>query len=254
MKKSSIILALLVVAGPFRASAQSTYTTTNGTVNLIAGLTNLTSVTAITTTNQATGISYITDSSWETTGVANIGVAGMTTNPIVGGTLAGTFGGGTYFAASNSIILIGLYPGPPQTPKWGAWTVRLLLSDDNYSSAIGFTDSDLSVNPDVTVNASWFQNADGTVQNFGILPTTYQLLNIGAFDTGNIGVKGIELSNFASQFPDISYIGVASAGAPGPSPVPEPGQVAASFLLLTGLGGYIWMKRRKTAKTATATA
>jgi hypothetical protein len=32
--------------------------------------------------------------------------------------------------------------------------------------------------------------------------------------------------------------------------VPEPGQIAASLLLLAGLGGYIWMKRRKTPKAA----
>ena len=30
--------------------------------------------------------------------------------------------------------------------------------------------------------------------------------------------------------------------------VPEPGQVAASLLLLAGIGGYVWMKRRKAAK------
>jgi glucose/arabinose dehydrogenase len=34
--------------------------------------------------------------------------------------------------------------------------------------------------------------------------------------------------------------------------VPEPGQVAASLVLLAGIGGYVWMKRRKAAKTASA--
>lgn len=32
--------------------------------------------------------------------------------------------------------------------------------------------------------------------------------------------------------------------------VPEPGQVAASLLLLGGIGGYVFLKRRKAAKTA----
>ena len=36
--------------------------------------------------------------------------------------------------------------------------------------------------------------------------------------------------------------------------VPEPGQVAASLLLLAGIGGYVAIKRRKTAKSALATA
>jgi hypothetical protein len=34
--------------------------------------------------------------------------------------------------------------------------------------------------------------------------------------------------------------------------VPEPGQVAASLLLLAGIGGYVFLKRRKTAKPALA--
>lgn len=33
---------------------------------------------------------------------------------------------------------------------------------------------------------------------------------------------------------------------------PEPGQVAASLLLLAGIGGYVWLKRRKAAKSAPA--
>ena len=40
--------------------------------------------------------------------------------------------------------------------------------------------------------------------------------------------------------------------APGSAAVPEPSQVAASLLLLVGIGGYVWLKRRKTAKSAAA--
>lgn len=36
------------------------------------------------------------------------------------------------------------------------------------------------------------------------------------------------------------------------SSVPEPGQVAASLLLLSGIGGYWWIKRRKAARRVTA--
>jgi T5SS/PEP-CTERM-associated repeat protein/autotransporter-associated beta strand protein len=36
--------------------------------------------------------------------------------------------------------------------------------------------------------------------------------------------------------------------APGSAAVPEPGQVAASILLLAGIGGYVWLKRRRPAK------
>ena len=38
----------------------------------------------------------------------------------------------------------------------------------------------------------------------------------------------------------------------GPVPVPEPGQVAASLLLLGGIGAYVFLKRRKKPATTTA--
>jgi len=39
-------------------------------------------------------------------------------------------------------------------------------------------------------------------------------------------------------------------GVPDTAGVPEPGQVAASLLLLGGIGGYVFLKRRKAAKVA----
>jgi hypothetical protein len=105
-------------------------------------------------------------------------------------------------------------------------------------------------------NSQSYINNDnsGVIYSAGAMGTAYHELDIGAFDTSNIGFKGIELSNFSEPWADLYYIGVTSLGAPDPSPVPEPGQVAASLLLLAGIGGYVWMKRRKTAKPATAAA
>jgi hypothetical protein len=40
----------------------------------------------------------------------------------------------------------------------------------------------------------------------------------------------------------------------GSAAVPEPGQVAASLLLLGGIGGYVFLKRRKAAKAAAPAA
>ncbi len=77
------------------------------------------------------------------------------------------------------------------------------------------------------------------------------------------GYEGSGTIQFTGQFTSLSWqvldpeffavwnIGVTSASAP--SAVPEPGQVAASLLLLAGIGGYIFVKRRKAAKTALAT-
>jgi len=251
MKKIPLPIALLVAAvafSPLGTQAQSTYTTLNGSVNLIAGLANLTSTTVIHPTNQATAIDYITDGSWST-GLLNMGWPPIPPSA----TLAGSFGGGTYFGNSNGIILIGL--GGP-VPSWGSWSIRLLLGNDTYSSLLNFTNSDLVPNLEVlSATDSPYVAHDGTIENMGAMPTYYQVLDIAAFDTNNFGFKGIELSNFGWRNPDISFIGVTDVvPGPDPSPVPEPGQVAASLLLLAGIGGYVWMKRRKTAKPATAAA
>ena len=158
----TLVLALTgLLASPFHASAQSTYTTTNGTVNLFAGLTNLTSTTAINTTNQSVGIGYITDGSWST-GIANLGGEGPFPAIPNNGTLAGDFGGATYFAAGNGIMLIGT--GTPSLVAWGSWTIRLLLANDTYSSPISFTNSDLVQNLSVltATNTDFFQNWNGT--------------------------------------------------------------------------------------------
>jgi hypothetical protein len=52
----------------------------------------------------------------------------------------------------------------------------------------------------------------------------------------------------------LAVIANASIGAitGGISPVPEPGQIAASLLLLAGIGGYAFLKRRKTGNPAAA--
>jgi len=238
MTKHRAIFALLLtllLAGALPASAQSTYTTTNGEVNLIAGLTNLTSATAINTTNQSVGIDYITDSSWST-GVINLGTS--STNLIANnGTLAGTFGGGTYFASLNNIILIG---AGGASAAWGGWTLRLLLSNDTYSSAISYTESDLVTNSAVKTasDLALFQSTDGSIFTPGAVNTFYQMVDIAAFDTSNIGVKGIEMSGMTLTYPDITYIGVTGV-------VPEPSTYALLALSAAGLGAHVLRRRRR---------
>jgi hypothetical protein len=124
--------------------------------------------------------------------------------------------------------------------------VRLLLSDDSYSSAISYTESDL-INSGVQTDGSpWFFNNFGntiTAPGATIRDSFYQELDIAAFDPGNIGVKGIELSlthpgGEIIETPDISYIGVAE-------PVPEPSTYALLALSAAGLGAHILRRRRK---------
>jgi hypothetical protein len=226
------ILAILFGAAVQPLTASVTYTTLDGEVNLIAGLSNLTTTTAIGTTNQSVGISYITDSSWST-GIENLG--GLSSNVPNNGKLAGTFGGGTFFGTSNGIILIGAVGN-----FWGSWTIRLLLSDDTYSSASSFSSDNLVQNSAAMTapDSVFFANFSGFVPagtNFspGSLASFYQELDITAFDTNNIGFKGIELSNMGDPFPDLTYIGVTGS-------VPEP-----TTSLLSVLGATMLLRRRR---------
>ncbi len=136
------------------------------------------------------GINYITDSSWSATGIGNLGSGG--------GTLAGTFGGANYFASSNNVILIGS-ANSISGASWGSWTVRMLLSDDTYSSPFNYTNSNLVniTNPAarLVTNNSLFRNSSGTniTLTNALFNTLYQQLDIADFDTSNIGVTGIEL-------------------------------------------------------------
>ena len=60
--------------------------------------------------------------------------------------------------------------------------------------------------------------------------------------------------NEATSAPNYGSNPINSVGAitGGTNPVPEPGQVAASFLLLTAPGGYVFLKRRKAANASSA--
>ncbi len=76
---------------------------------------------------------------------------------------------------------------------------------------------------------------------------------IGDFDQVRFSGSGFEFDNVTVSSgaitPDSSWVffgdSVSSSAA-----VPEPGQVAASLLLLGGIGGYVFLKRRKAAKSA----
>jgi len=76
------------------------------------------------------------------------------------------------------------------------------------------------------------------------------------------GSEGNGIIQFTGTFSSLSWtvpqselsvefnIGVSDTAAPGTAAVPEPGQVAASLLLLGGIGGYVFLKRRKSAQAA----
>jgi hypothetical protein len=65
-------------------------------------------------------------------------------------------------------------------------------------------------------------------------------------------ISGIYNAGLAGN--SITTLGYAFEPYSDPTAVPEPGQVAASLLLLTGIGGYVFLKRRKAAQAATPAA
>ncbi len=85
-----------------------------------------------------------------------------------------------------------------------------LVANTNYSSLF-------KINTSAT---------NGTGGWIGALPSSFQVLTLG--DANSLYLQAVA----------------------GSAAVPEPGQVAASALLLIGIGGYVWVKRRKAAKAA----
>ena len=72
-------------------------------------------------------------------------------------------------------------------------------------------------------------------------------------------ISGVAFSDIVTNFPDVTYSLSAASNftlrytyTPSTAPVPEPGQVAASLLLLGGIGGYVFIKRRRKPAVATA--
>jgi len=98
-------------------------------------------------------------------------------------------------------------------------------------------------------------------ENAGQYPAEPFALQSAPGNTLN-GREGAGTIQFTGTFSSLSWtvvnpevyavwnIGVTSASAA----VPEPGQVAASILLLAGIGGYVWMKRRKRAQAKAVAA
>jgi hypothetical protein len=82
----------------------------------------------------------------------------------------------------------------------------------------------------------------GTIPGGGSA-TSANSIRVGFVNTsgGGEGIPSINTSDFFT-----------GNGGSAPAAVPEPGQVAASLLLLAGIGGYVFLKRRKAAKPALA--
>jgi len=167
---------------------------------------------------------------------------------------------GTTYISSNVPSL------PPNSDRIGVGGFAIPNQSLTFSSPVSNIVMNIwSLGDDQGTLGTWVFDQPFVIlsQNAGQYPTQPFALQSAPGNTLN-GREGVGTIQFTGTFTSLSWdvinpevyavwnIGVTSAIAPDPSPVPEPGQVAASILLLAGIGGYVWMKRRKTAKPAVA--
>ena len=109
----------------------------------------------------------------------------------------------------------------------------------------GTTQSLIGASPvTLSINSSVFANYTGS----GTVLYTSQIL-VGDVNTGS-GTTNIDPSNLLS--PTSLTLRYTYTPSGDPSAVPETGQVAASLLLLGGIGGYVFIKRRRKSSVSAA--
>jgi hypothetical protein len=130
---------------------------------------------------------------------------------------------------STTTVPISLNPGLPNTqPANTAQTYNVTGSQSLISSVQTYAINSL--------NWASYQTPGGagTTPNFFARTTATQTLTSDGSPTF-VSTLYTAASSYTLRY---TY-------TPGPVPIPEPGQVAASLLLLSGIGAYVFIKRRK---------
>jgi hypothetical protein len=150
-----------------------------------------------------------------------------------------------YSTTNNDAVAIGYTAGTSTTTVTFSESISNLSLWFNYiDSATTFDFTGLSWTFVAGNNAS--RSGDTVISTGGNTADDGFLINIaGAFGPSSpLAFSITRAMNDTAGF---------TISAPAPTnPVPEPGQVATSLLLLGGIGGYVFLKRRKSAKTAVA--
>ncbi len=138
----------------------------------------------------------------------------------------------------------------------GTLTLAGLPSQNQFNLNLIFLSSNdiqgQNVGWDNTVGSTWLiARAEGGIysnSDLVVMDTNYSnYFNINTAGwTGSLPDGGFQVVTMNSTT-DLYLLAIASTAA-----VPEPGQVAASLLLLAGISGYVWLKRRKKVPLAQA--
>ena len=170
-----------------------------------------------------------------------------------------TYSGASYSNTATAFGTITLEDPPnPGFSSDFSKVISLTLTVSGASSGNGtFTKSDF-------IGWNWDTNG-GTLdldaeligQSTNDLPWGTDEFEGGAGDFQLIAAAGSGAPNGTWLFQQTTSEGTGNlmfltSMSPDSLAAPEPGQVAASLLLLSGIGGYVWLKRRKAAKSAPA--
>lgn len=191
-------------------------------------------------------------------GLVNEGAADITLVP----------GGGTATLRNNAYDQTGFMQKSYQAPRNDFFrtepeelALEFALASDNYASPRQFTLGQ-SIDSSALWTYSAIENSEFKTTTYPMSPdfgsNTYMGFRSGGGAAGyNYGYLEVTWARASETFTilggayESDYNVGITAGAISAA-VPEPGQVAASLLLLTGIGGYIFLKRRKAAKPAVA--
>jgi hypothetical protein len=141
---------------------------------------------------------------------------------------------------SPTTVVTSFNPGPGTTVIDGNTTAFSIISSPQIISST----QTYSIG---SASFSSYQNVGGT----GFTPNFSSLVRTPA-PQGIVGDPGTGIFSSASLTALAGYTLRYTYTSVGPSPVPEPGQVAASLLLLGGIGGYVFVKRRRKSAVAAA--
>ena len=165
--------------------------------------------------------------------------------------VTGTYTLGVTDADYDPVMI--LYSGRTSLSQYTAGTGAIAVNDDGnwdwFGSYWGYgtqvnTATPYPLNMPLLKNITLTAGTDYLVAIAGYRP--YSSTEVGAY---TIGPSSIPLPA------DFFVAGPASVTLDGaPAAVPEPGQVAASLVLLAGIAGYVFLKRRQQKQTAVVVA